>query len=357
MAEPLRTPAPFKSFRELYATHYPYWFLVTGRLWVCEQWHENAASGILIGARYDHRKGTVEAYQLVTVRQRAPQTSWAFAPTTVVQQFQPEVSLHLYRPVIRLEKWEQYSTLNASPPRPRFGQECIMDMNAPGGASLALSFVNKSDPGWHTMQDIEAPFLWPPKELPARIRIDVRRREASLTAITAADDIDHTAFKMREWVKFSVPSPIFQSSYWFANVPNETYQPTERKPYQGLWVGDYSGHGCEFILIRQLPALGTYGDVSGTTPSADKIDTFFNAAQPDPNGNYNVGMLQALKLTGDGNIPRGKVTFEARDISTAGVLRVAHEEPFTGARIVGGRGQIAAFGYRQRKCSLLIPIS
>jgi len=26
------------------------------------------------------------------------------------------------------------------------------------------------------------------------------------------------------------------------------YTPTPTKPWRGIWVGDYSGHGCEFLV-------------------------------------------------------------------------------------------------------------
>jgi hypothetical protein len=37
----------------------------------------------------------------------------------------------------------------------------------------------------------------------------------------------------------------------YATLPKECYMPTPEKPWQGIWCGDYSGHGCEFILIQQ----------------------------------------------------------------------------------------------------------
>jgi hypothetical protein len=53
------------------------------------------------------------------------------------------------------------------------------------------------------------------------------------------------------------------------------------------------------------------------------------------------GRIDAIKLTGDPNIPRGECTFYAEDIGEAGFLRTAHEEPFEGARVVRSLGHIA----------------
>jgi hypothetical protein len=58
------------------------------------------------------------------------------------------------------------------------------------------------------------------------------------------------------------------------------------------------------------------------------------------------GRIEAIKLTGDPNIPRGEYTFIAPDIGPNGLIRVATEEMFKGARIVKSVGHIAAQGFR-----------
>jgi hypothetical protein len=58
------------------------------------------------------------------------------------------------------------------------------------------------------------------------------------------------------------------------------------------------------------------------------------------------GCLEAVKLTGDPNIPRGEFTFIAPDIGSSGLLRVASEDQFKGARVVRSVGHIAAMGFR-----------
>jgi hypothetical protein len=62
------------------------------------------------------------------------------------------------------------------------------------------------------------------------------------------------------------------------------------------------------------------------------------------------GRIEAVKLTGDPNIPRGEYTFIAPDIGPNGLLRVAAEDMFKGARIVKSVGHIAARGFRDGKC-------
>jgi Cyclin D1 binding domain len=71
-------------------------------------------------------------------------------------------------------------------------------------------------------------------------------------------------------------------------------------------VGDYSLHGAEFLLFIQ------------PTPST----------------------LEAIKITGDRNVPRGHCSFK---VELTNVVRVCHEEEFRGQRAVSGMGRIAGW--------------
>jgi hypothetical protein len=92
----------------------------------------------------------------------------------------------------------------------------------------------------------------------------------------------------------------------FAALDSWLYTPDERHPFRGLWVGDYSVHGWEFILFHQ----------------------------PNPN------RLEGIKITGDIHVPRGEYTFIVEDLTN--ISRIAHEVEWPGAKAVKGKGQIAA---------------
>src|SRR5579859_7246386 len=68
----------------------------------------------------------------------------------------------------------------------------------------------------------------------------------------------------------------------------------DRNPYQGLWVGDYSAHGLEFLLFFQRTS----------------------------------DMLEAIKITGDSNVPMGEYSFICRDLTNP--IRECEEHEFRG---------------------------
>lgn len=57
------------------------------------------------------------------------------------------------------------------------------------------------------------------------------------------------------------------------------------------------------------------------------------------------GSIEAIKLTGDVNVPRGECTWFADDIGDGGLIRIAEDETFKGARIVKSMGHVAAQGF------------
>jgi hypothetical protein len=110
----------------------------------------------------------------------------------------------------------------------------------------------------------------------------------------------------------------------YATLDPELYTPTPEKPYQGIWVGDYSGHGCEFLWIHHddgsLPVLG------------------YAPAIPRER-------LLAVKLTGDANVPRGEFSWVVEDLGNGGLVRVEKEPPFEGVRVVKSEGHVADTGF------------
>jgi hypothetical protein len=183
---------------------------------------------------------------------------------------------------------------------------------------------------------------------------------------------------------------IGEDTTTWATLPEECYTPTPQKPWQGIWCGDYAGHGCEFLALIQpddpkpLPEkaeralrareregsissedswetaptdVGSDAHMSNTTDGTEDTVPVPQGApreeggfsDPDCAAEQEIvyrGRIEAIKLTGDPNIPRGEYTFIAPDIGPEGYLRTATDDIFRGARIVKSVGHIAAHGFR-----------
>jgi len=126
--------------------------------------------------------------------------------------------------------------------------------------------------------------------------------------------------------------------YTYSTLDPKWYTPTAEKPWRGIWVGDYSGHGCEFLLMNQPDNIIPFDEESVVQCADETVEEWEKRKIVE---RVYRGSIEAIKLTGDPNIPRGEYTFVADDISEKAYIRTATEAPFKGARIVKSRGHIA----------------
>ena len=137
----------------------------------------------------------------------------------------------------------------------------------------------------------------------------------------------------------------------YATLDPALYTPTRSKPYRGIWVGDYSIHGCEFLWLHQPDDDNDDDDDDDDDYDDDNnnLDGDDAAAEPEPEparARVRVrGRLEAIKLTGDAHVPRGELTFVAADLGDGGLIGVAQEPPFEGVRVVRSRGHVANSGF------------
>ena len=373
---PLPSPCPAKSWRDLYAAHHPYWFLTRHKIWFSDKAH----SGSLVIARYDHRRGCIEAYRLLARHGTTPYfiERWEYNPDVHIHPFQPEVNLMLDDPVIKLDLHRQKGSRLSGEVKMQTGQ-------TPGIASM-LSLCQPIPPS----RQHRRMALWPPRNFPSVQRVRNQSSSQFRTDThrpkTLADASDQT-FRLRKFLQWSsLMQPLSsvrmgEDVSTFSTLLEDCYIPTEDKPYQGIWVGDYSAHGCEFLLVMQtehppevdtsrrsstdslLPsglAIEPKEAVSLTNDAPEKDDTVTDhqdcelnedralAAQlSQPQGPS--GRIEAIKLTGDINVPRGECTWFADDISDRGLIRVADEERFRGARIVKSMGHVASPNFKHNR--------
>ncbi|KAI4906430.1 hypothetical protein J4E90_010504 [Alternaria incomplexa] len=404
------------TWRELYQEHHPYWFIARRKIWFADTAH----TGKLLIARYDHRLNAIEAYALVAERRSPVALSWDQHPEAIIHTFSPNVRLDLNAPIVRLNR-DAYDEAVGNIGY-RLQKEIRMSLyrDRQQQAASLFSQLMLTRP-WPQAITTDATPVWPPLTLPSadRTRNDHSPsgyRQPGQKPATLSQLSDST-FRIRRWMEFStrvlgMGMRIGEDVTTWATLPESCYTPTPQKPWQGIWCGDYAGHGCEFLAIMQpdekdakpLPERAQWAmrarereesvssEGSWTTAPTDAASSSASeeesvdggveigvgmenaddledsvATLQSPYHNYistsgetsndskhrseedesvYKGRIEAVKLTGDPNIPRGEYTFIAPDIGPNGLIRVAKEEIFKGARIVRSVGHIAATGFR-----------
>ena len=419
----LESPSPAESWRDLYIAHHPYWFLVQNKIWFADVRN----NGLLILARYNSQNGCIEAFRLLAEHGAHQNETWAHNPEVIIHTFNPRVSLWLDDPVIKLGFDKKFRHNDN-----RLQKEVAMQTGTMHGICSMISLCR---PIPKALQ-VAAMALWPPAIIPAKERV---RNESATKFRTeehrpqTLDLISDGTFRIRKWLEFSnLMQPLNavrlgEEVLTFSTLLEESYVPSRKKPWQGIWVGDYSGHGCEFLLVLQrdvtspmalsrTPSTGSLprgmamamGDADTGLQDSDRVRHSAEAIEsqrdvhPDPvaetagpstwrseesfTHRYDKkaqwtkntqdddlaaldaqdsstetpsGRLEAIKLTGDINVPRGEYTWIAEDIGPNGLIRVANEQMFVGARTVRSWGHIAGRGYRHDRfiSSQLIMIS
>ena len=441
LSTPVLDATPLGSFRDLYIAHLAYWFLPRHRIWFADTY----PSGKLLISRYNPRGGCIEAYQAVAVRGTHTLEFWEKDKDVIIHSFNPQVALDLNQPVVRLDvdspKTEDqpnsYPSDRGYAPSSKYSKEILMETFAEAGLYGSFMLCRTLPE-----QAISAGTkVWPPLRFPAETRTRNETRvgfNSTGHRPTTLSEVSQHNFRLRKWVEYTgrranpislsftspnglsaalgINSPYFAAGLsssgaggmsirmpeditTYATLPKWMYTPTPQKPYQGIWCGDYSGHGCEFIVVHQpdkedekpLPDGMSWlrAWFRGGRRGSASSDSSYASAQEELNGNeagnpignlhYDnplaglsekdiaeltnipyrrtvqevlddgdlpTGRLEAIKLTGDPNIPRGEYTFMAPDIGHGGFMRIADEEIFRGARIVRSAGHIFGEGFR-----------
>jgi hypothetical protein len=91
-------PYPSSSYRDLYITHHPYWFVPRNRLWISDEPH----IGRVMICRFDPRRGCIEGYRLLAERTPSTGIFWPYEPSVVIHTFSPRVHLWLDDPILKL---------------------------------------------------------------------------------------------------------------------------------------------------------------------------------------------------------------------------------------------------------------
>lgn len=344
---PLAEPTPFDSYRSLYIAHHPLWFLVRQKIW----FSDIKNTGKIILVRYNAVRGRIEGYRIVARLLFRHLQPWPKNPSVLINSFDPAVSLWLDDPVIMLERGAA-SQLKSDAGWQRAAIRMPMDLESQNVFS-SLIFCKKM-PVEETRDMSKR--VWPPRLIPAEERVDVTYSEDDLfgfpNLFLRPGEISESGFRLRRWLQFPNITAAFNmvdGISTFATLNPELYTPTKKKPYQGIWVGDYSGHGCEFLMITQQPGCRSLSaqdaEMNGEAEEASSSSHQMHGSTQCGSDYVPHGGLTAIKLTGDPNIPRGEVTFMADEIGPHGTIRFADEEIFRGARVVHSYGHIAGTNF------------
>lgn len=443
----LTSSYPCDSFRELYAAHDPRWYLTKYKIWFCD--HNLAGKMVIV--RYDQRRGVIEGYQLLATTPETP-TQHTSSPSLVdgdaeleIHSFQPEVKLHLDKPILQLRANSLENTIRAAARRSsnpsvpvaksfsvstsvapligtgnspkvlnRLGAETPMPLDDRFSDTMLSTFMlarglSASHPLIEERCRQSFPYgnVWPPPTIPAGERVLSGDLVTHDDRPTERSEISERAFRIRSWIETrpaglrntslgwlghgaseewpldssnnpfgqasrpwlpnylgvtgsgiglngaSVSAHIGESVTTYSTLDPDLYTPTPDQPWKGIWVGDYSSHGCEFLLMKQ----------SHTTPFDDAAfdatrmpcETASEFAQRKMDARKYRGRLEAIKLTGDPNVPRGECTFVAEDLGDQGYVTTVEEQPFLGTRVVRSKGHIARPGFTHGKSSRARP--
>lgn len=134
----------------------------------------------------------------------------------------------------------------------------------------------------------------------------------------------------------------------YATLDPALYTPTPSRPFRGIWVGHYGAHGCEFLWVHQPDDDDDEEEEFDADTAVPRLEGESDAAHAARKRDAAVyrGRLEAVKLTGDVNVPRGEYSFVADDLGAAGLVGVGEHAPFEGVRMVRCRGHIAENGFR-----------
>ncbi|VUC20941.1 unnamed protein product [Clonostachys rosea] len=382
----LKSPSPFQSYHQLFAEHDPLWFLSKHKIW----FSDSGLPGKLILVRYDPRRGCIEGCDLLAVREEAMAQQWEANPRVVIQPFQCRVSLHLDKPVLEFKVNDRKYSKRGK--RSHFSEEISLLLDERIHNMFSNIILSKPLDEETVKQKCAAEYpyghIWPPPTIPADMHVVCDRTQDGMDPKdppkpSRRSEVSDKSFRIRRWMEMmgtsastrallermarrvaaGAPPPpmnllrrpppvgirIGEDISTYSTLDPKLYTPTPTKPWRGIWVGDYSLHGCEFLLFKQPDDPPATDEELNLVRLEGETDAHWEQRRLD--ARIYRGRLEAIKLTGDANVPRGEYTFVAEDIGPEGTIELPPGPPFDyeGARAVKSRGHVANTGFQRDK--------
>ncbi|KAI9152026.1 F-box domain-containing protein [Paramyrothecium foliicola] len=386
---PVSSTGPCASYRDLYVAHDRLWFLPKYKIWFSDR----DLTGRIIIARFDQRRGCIEGYQLLAITRSTTFQQWSADNDVIIHTFNPVVKLHLDKPVLHFGIGDEHDLAGGPnqgirPDGNRFAEEIPMRLgdhqNFVHSNFMLTRPLDPTTADEKFAKGFPYDYVWPPPCVPAHT--NVSGLGGDLSALSPYDrprrrsQVCDQAFRIRQWMELpGSPSLNFLSQTngvaglirglaageggavagggvgvhlgeevsTYSTLHPTLYTPTPTKPWRGIWVGDYSGHGCEFLLVNQPDDEPVTDEELGLFRAASETNEQWESRRTE--ARMYRGRLEGIKLTGDPNVPRGEYTFVAEDLGPDGFVGVASDPPFTGARVVHSKGHIAATGFMSEK--------
>ena len=259
-------------------------------------------------------KKSIEGVQ-IEARQEHPQAfRWSHNPEVLIHVFEPHISLT--STVFKFDEDED-------------------------GKSISAPFLTQRLPKTSSQKKEE---LWPPSTIPSATRVrrgDIDETERHHISLTTRVPENFSCSTLKLPLSGSIPpspgrAPSDSDTRTWSTLAPQLYRPTAKAPFNGIFVGDYAGHGPEFVLIMHQSSTILQQQING------KLHVEHSPPLPGHrmphNGPAVSGSMVAVKLTGDESVPRGCLSFVADDLGTNGLVRVADEWPFKDAPIIRSKG-------------------
>ncbi|KAK9466129.1 hypothetical protein V1512DRAFT_263943 [Lipomyces arxii] len=287
---------PYPSFKALYSALRRFMWFTPGA------WHGNRELlGSFYFSRYNKKRGNIEIVEVFSLHDRefmANYNEWSVDQTVMIYDFRPKLEKSA-SPLIQFTARSEYDR----------NHEVLQPRTVHG---LTTTFCHATAIAPERMFYPQMS-LWPPKNVPA----DERTRGESPTGFRGQLNSVHNAsknlFRIRRWISYmnadAMGTIMGERVETVSKLQEKLWRPTPECPYRGVWIGDYESHGGEFLLFHQ--------------PDATR--------------------LEAIKLTGDPNVPRGEFSFIVDDLTHTD--RICSEQEWPGARVVAARGHTASLHF------------
>ncbi|KAA8577129.1 hypothetical protein EYC84_007130 [Monilinia fructicola] len=326
----LDSPSPCRSFKDLYKAHDPHWFLPKHKIWFADV----PSFGQLVIAKYDPKTGSIFLHRLVA--EKKPPQFYFWGDDT-------KTSMHILTDLCHV--WVKLNVDSRERYRCHWRGHTSRIRVRESNFMLAKSSVIEN-PSRKLLKD-----KWPPPNIPAKFHVDRptvfdQGSEVRWGRPENRFQISEHSFRIRQWMDMNGQVRMGDEIQTWSTIDPKFYTPTEYSPYKGIFIGDYSGHGTEFLLIDHRDGPYKYDQSNTLERKEDESVEGWEARKK--HARIYQGSLRAVKLTGDPNVPRGELTWIADDIGERGFVRFG-EKNWPGARIVRSLGQIANVGYENPK--------